>query len=112
MTHDEMIKAYDEMVSIYGISGPQDPEKFEHFMKCKSEYIASRTHVLMSPKVLRKLKKFAERSHWYDDEDMCVYDYSGSNVDDAFESGTYLGEIRLAREILDELNIEYEIEED
>lgn len=39
MTRDEMIKAYDEMVSIFGISGPQDPEKFEYFMKCKMSYI-------------------------------------------------------------------------
>lgn len=35
-----------------------------------------------------------------------VYDYVGSNVDDAYEAGATDGEIRLARTILKELDTE------
>jgi len=42
-----------------------------------------------------------------DNEDFNVYDWSGGNVDDAFEMGLDEGYTLLAREILDELNISY-----
>jgi len=49
----------------------------------------------------------AKRKISGDDEDFCVYDYSGGNVDDAYYMGFEDGQITMARDILDSMEIEY-----
>lgn len=55
--------------------------------------------------MLEKLKELLERkaagtgSYPYDD--FVVYDYSGSNVDDAYEMGIRHGEVDFAQELLE-----------
>ena len=61
----------------------------------------------MTNEMIEKLKKTAAKTAWFDQEDFVVYDYSGSNVDDAYEAGVDDGEIQLAREILTSLNISW-----
>ena len=54
-----------------------------------------------------KLIKLARGSVSSDDEDFCVYDQFGGNIDDAYYGGRDEGEVILAQEILDELGISY-----
>lgn len=42
-----------------------------------------------------------------DTEDFVVYDYSGSNVDDAYDLGERAGETLTARTVLTDLGIEW-----
>jgi len=42
-----------------------------------------------------------------DEEDVNIFDFSGGNFDDAFNSGISAGRTELAREILDSLGIIY-----
>ena len=53
-----------------------------------------------------ELKKLACKAAWTDIDDLNIYNYSGSNVDDAFDGGETSGRINLAREILREIDIE------
>ena len=65
----------------------------------------------LSPTLIAKLKQLAEQTCWGDDdnEDSVIDDFAGGNVDDAFEGGERTGETFLAREILDEMEIPYEL---
>lgn len=52
-----------------------------------------------------KIEEIANKECWHDelfkaDSDNVVYDYSGSNVDDAYYGGMDSGEILFARELL------------
>lgn len=54
-------------------------------------------------KVLALVKSLAEKQCWadnYGDDDFCIYDMSGSNVDDAYAGGEYSGQVLLARDIM------------
>jgi hypothetical protein len=57
----------------------------------------------------QKLIKIAREECFIDneDEDVLVYDVSGSNVDDAFDMGEDQGRILLAREVLFEMGIDW-----
>lgn len=63
----------------------------------------------MNDSVIELLKGLAGDDCYYDDEDedVCVDDYAGGNVDDAFDVGERAGEVMLARRILDDLGIEW-----
>ena len=63
----------------------------------------------MNEDMKQKLVKIAREECFIDneDEDILVYDISGSNVDDAFDLGEDRGRILLAREILYEMGIEW-----
>lgn len=52
-----------------------------------------------------RLRDIAKREALRDDEDLTVYDYPGSNVDDAYERGLLDGETELARDLLNELGV-------
>lgn len=56
-----------------------------------------------------RLIELAKSTAWGEDEDedFCVDDYAGGNVDDAFEGGVRAGEIQLARDILEAFGISY-----
>ena len=57
-------------------------------------------------KVINRLDFLAGRECLTDDEDfVTVHDYSGSNVDDAYDHGRRDGETDLAREILDTIGV-------
>lgn len=63
---------------------------------------------MISIELYLKLKKLAETKTISDKEDFeGIYEYVGSNIDDAFERGLGEGEIFLARELCQELKIEY-----
>lgn len=68
----------------------------------------------MNDELIKFLKGYAESSCAADSlnsgEDVCVYDFCGGNVDDAFYSGEHSGEIGMARMILNMLGIEYTVE--
>ena len=57
--------------------------------------------------MIDRLKKLARRECFHDneDEDVTVYDYAGGNTDDAFAIGEEAGEVMLARQVLESLNI-------
>lgn len=62
---------------------------------------------MLSEELIIKLKKLAaEELVTFEDE--CVEDYACGNVDDAFNFGVNQGQLHLAREILDNLDIPYE----
>jgi hypothetical protein len=61
----------------------------------------------MNEELIARLKKLAENTVWLDDEDLCVDDYAGGNIDDAFQGGQNSGQTELAREVLDVLGIEW-----
>lgn len=63
----------------------------------------------MTPEMIDRLKDLARKDCWYDDEyeDKVVYDYSGSNVDDAFALGEAAGETMMAREVLRDMGISW-----
>ena len=65
--------------------------------------------MVMDIKIVDRLKKFARKECYYDDEneDKCVNDYAGGNVDDAFEQGEHAGEVMLARDILHHMGISW-----
>ena len=67
----------------------------------------------MEEKVIKVLKRFARKDCYYDDEDdnKCVEDYAGGNVDDAFGVGEHAGEVMLARDILTHMGISWAGEE-
>lgn len=56
---------------------------------------------------IQEIKTIAETKLVSDNEDFCANDYSGGNFDDAYYMGTTDGEILMARNVLDMLNIEY-----
>ena len=64
---------------------------------------------IMNEELKQKLVKIAREECFIDneDEDILVYDISGSNVDDAFDIGEDQGRILLAREILYEMGLEW-----
>lgn len=60
------------------------------------------------PTLVQKLKHLAEMRCWMDalqdeDEDSCVDDFAGGNVDDAYEGGYRSGETDMARYVLNRL---------
>ena len=63
----------------------------------------------MEEKLIKQLKRFARKECYYDDEDdnKCVEDYAGGNVDDAFGVGEHAGEVMLARDILTHMGISW-----
>jgi hypothetical protein len=63
----------------------------------------------MTNKMIERLKKLARSNCFHDDEDedKIIDDYAGGNVDDAFALGELAGEVMLAREVLEALNIEW-----
>ena len=63
----------------------------------------------MNEELKQKLVKIAREECFIDneDEDVLVYDISGSNVDDAFDLGEDQGRILLARDILYTMGIEW-----
>ena len=61
----------------------------------------------LSQERIESLKKLAKKTAWDDDEDFCAFDFAGGNFDDAFAGGAKAGEIWLARDILNELGIQY-----
>jgi hypothetical protein len=63
----------------------------------------------MNEELKQKLIKIAREECFIDneDEDVLVYDVSGSNVDDAFDMGEDQGRILLAREVLFEMGIDW-----
>jgi hypothetical protein len=63
----------------------------------------------MDEKIIEKLKLLAEKRCWSDDENFMVDDYAGGNEDDAYYGGVDTGEIWLAREILNMMNVQYTI---
>lgn len=67
----------------------------------------------MDQKTIEYLKRLAERSTFNDneDDDACVYDYCGGNVDDAFAMGERAGETEIARTVLTALGVDYDIDE-
>lgn len=67
----------------------------------------------MNEKLIERLKELAETRSWADglDSDNIVDDYAGGNIDDAYYGGERSGEISLARSILEELGIEFTIED-
>ncbi len=67
--------------------------------------------MIISNMLTEKLKRLAALECWNDalqdeDQNCCVVDFSGDNVDDAFWGGYRSGETNLAREILKELERE------
>lgn len=67
----------------------------------------------LSAKTIKHLIKLAEQSAWgdRDNEDYDYYSHYGGNIDDAFDGGVRDGETMLARDILIELGINFEVEE-
>lgn len=63
--------------------------------------------MILTPELMAKLKKLAEAGCWTDNEDFAIEDYACGNVDDAFYGGEHTGEVNLARDILDEIGVEY-----
>lgn len=67
----------------------------------------------MTPEFIESLKKAARRECWDENEDgtqmddFCVYDYSGSNVDDAYAGGIQDGETQLARQVLTAMGVSW-----
>jgi hypothetical protein len=62
----------------------------------------------MEQELIDKLLFLARKKSLYDfGEDVCVFDYSGSNVDDAYEMGERDGQTELARELLKSIGINY-----
>lgn len=64
----------------------------------------------ISGTVIQRLKKLAERKIPGDDPEDYFNPGDGGNFDDTYNNGVEDGETCLAREILDGLGIEYEIE--
>ena len=58
--------------------------------------------------VINKLKKLAQERAHTDREGFMIDDCAAGNIDDAYYAGSSDGEIGLAREILGELEIDYE----
>jgi hypothetical protein len=54
----------------------------------------------MNEEMKAMLTKLAERRCGCDNEDFCVEDYAGGNLDDAYSSGQDAGETMLARALL------------
>jgi hypothetical protein len=62
----------------------------------------------MKPEFLEELRKTAARqSPMEDDPEFNAYDYCGGNYDDAWYGGVSDGETQLAREVLEELGVEW-----
>ena len=62
----------------------------------------------MKQEIIDKLLLHAKKKLLHDNEDACVYDYSGGNVDDAYEIGERDGYTEFARELLTDLGLTYE----
>lgn len=67
--------------------------------------------ITLTDEQIATLKQHAERRVWTDNEDFMTDDYSGGNVDDAFQGGHRDGYTTMAREILDMVGVVYEIEQ-
>lgn len=71
----------------------------------------------MTPAVMEYLKEAARRTCWDEledgsqDENFCVFDCSGSNVDDAYEGGVRDGETLLAREVLKAMAVSWQLDD-
>ena len=61
--------------------------------------------------IIGDLVKLANQECWSDDDDLVVYDYSGSNVDDAFDGSYNSGRVELARQVLTDLGVEWTSEQ-
>ena len=63
----------------------------------------------MEERMIERLKKLARKECYYDDEDedKCVDDFAGGNVDDAFWVGEIAGKVMLARNILTDMGISW-----
>lgn len=69
----------------------------------------------LSEEFIKKLLKQAEICMWTETKDPWGFnpaDFSGGNYDDAYYGGQTDGETSLAREVLEELGIEYKIPEE
>lgn len=62
---------------------------------------------ILSGVIIEHLIKLAKRETWADQEDFDPQDFSGGNFDDAYYNGSADGESQLARDILNQLNIDY-----
>jgi hypothetical protein len=60
---------------------------------------------MRNDELIVKLKEWASKKAWFDDDDFNPHDYSGGNFDDAYYGGTHDGQILLARDILEMMGI-------
>lgn len=67
----------------------------------------------MNKIMIDRLKKLAHSKCFYDDADadVTVDDYAAGNIDDAFAVGETVGEVMLARDVLESLGIDWGDEE-
>jgi hypothetical protein len=66
---------------------------------------------MLNEEQIKKLIDIASKKMASEQEEFDAMDYSGGNFDDAYYMGTEDGEISMAREVLDMIGVEYEIEE-
>ena len=66
-------------------------------------------NIVITEALVERLKALAKAECFHDDEDndACVLDYTGSNVDHAFDLGEDAGKVLLARDILSDIGIEW-----
>ena len=65
----------------------------------------------MTGEMIERLKGLATRKTWNDEmtdsEDLCVYDFAGGNIDDAYFAGIDSGKTELARAVLDCIGVSW-----
>ena len=66
---------------------------------------------MLDDRLTQKLQKLASQACWSDDKNMCVDDYCGGNMDDAFWGGYDAGAACVARLVLGALSVPFAIEE-
>lgn len=64
-------------------------------------------NIIITEEFKKRLLKLAKKKARCDKEDFMVDDYAGGNIDDAYSIGADDGEILMAREICDEIGLEY-----
>jgi hypothetical protein len=62
----------------------------------------------LTPEFIEKLKTVAASKCWADVENLAVDDYAGGNIDDAYDGGERAGYVQLAREVLENIGIDWE----
>ena len=66
----------------------------------------------MNEKIINQLKDLARQDCVYDsdseDEFLCIDDYAGGNIDDAFFLGETAGKVTLARSLLKAMRIDWQ----
>ena len=67
--------------------------------------------ITLTDEQIAELKQHAELRIWTDNEDFMTDDYSGGNVDDAFQGGHRGGYTTMARELLDKLGVVYTVQD-